>query len=72
MSKFFDDTMQGLLEAIEIEKEQHRLSSIYNISEVHASCYMCNYEDEFICHKFNNGCDSIGKCKYIYEKEQRK
>lgn len=50
---FFDETMQGLLEAVEIEKEQNRLSSIYNITNVHAGCYMCNFENKYICVKHN-------------------
>lgn len=53
----------------EFEKEKNRLASIYNISEIHADCYLCNYGDTFICHEFNNGCDCVEKCKSIYEKE---
>lgn len=69
MSKFFDDTMQGLLEAVEIEKEQNRLTSIYNITNVHAGCYMCNFENKYICVEYNGGCSGLDKCRSIYEKE---
>lgn len=56
----------------EIEKEQNRLSSIYNISKVHAGCYMCNFENKYICVEHNGGCKGLDKCRSIYEKEYRK
>ena len=30
-----------------IEKEQNRLASTYNITNIHAGCYMCNFENEY-------------------------
>lgn len=51
------------------EEKVNRLSTLHNITETHAGCYICNYGDEFICHEFNNGCDSVDKCRSIYEKE---
>lgn len=52
------------------EIEQNRLIATYEITSVHACCYMCNYEDDFICHQHNNGCDSVEECRRIYEKEK--
>ena len=54
------------------EKEMNRLASTYGITDTHAGCYMCNYEDKFICHEYNNGCESVDKCKEIFEKESEK
>ena len=54
-----------------IEKEQNRLSSIYNITNVHAGCYMCNFENKYICVEHNGGCSGFDKCRSIYEKEHR-
>lgn len=54
---------------MQFEEEMNKLTSTYGISEHHAGCYICNYEDKFICHEFNNGCDSVDKCRSIYEKE---
>lgn len=53
-----------------IEKEQNRLVSTYNITNVHAGCYMCNFENEYICHKVNGGCKNISKCREIFKKEK--
>ena len=49
--------------------ELNRISSIYQIKEEHAGCYMVNYEDQYICHEYNGGCKSIEKCREIREKE---
>lgn len=42
----------------------------HKITSIHAGCYVCNYEDDFICHRYNNGCKNVDKCKSIYEKEK--
>ena len=55
-----------------LEKEKNKLASTYNITNVHAECYLCNYKDKYICTEFNGGCDSLDKCSSIYEKEQSK
>ena len=55
----------------EIEKEEQRLVSIYNISSGHAGCYMCNFGDKYICEVYNGGCEDLDKCKSIYKKEQK-
>ena len=54
----------------EIEQEENRLASTYNITNVHAGCYMCNFKDEYICVKHNGGCKNISKCRSIFEKEK--
>lgn len=53
----------------EINKEENRLVSAYNITSTHAGCYMCNFEDKYICVEHNGGCKSLDKCRSIYEKE---
>ena len=47
----------------------NELVSLYTITEDHAGCYLCNYEDDYICHKFNGGCKNAELCKRISESE---
>lgn len=54
----------------EINKEENRLVSTYNITSTHAGCYMCNFGDKYICVEHNGGCKSLEKCRSIYEKEK--
>lgn len=42
------------------------ISEKYNVSNEHAACHICNYGDEYICKKFNNGCDCVGVCERIF------
>lgn len=53
----------------EFEEKVNDLVKLHNITDVHAGCYLCNYDDKFICHEFNNGCESINKCRSIHEKD---
>lgn len=46
------------------------MCSTYQITEDHAGCYLSNYEDEYICHKYNGGCRHANKCKEISDKEK--
>lgn len=46
-----------------------KIQSRYNIDFEHAACYICNFEDDFICYKHNDGCKNIELCKSIKEKE---
>lgn len=39
-----------------------------SITEAHAGCYLCNFENEYICHIYNGGCKKIEQCKTIREK----
>lgn len=46
--------------------KRHRyLSEKYGIHGAHACCYMCNFENDYICHTFNGGCDQIDVCRKI-------
>lgn len=48
-------------------KQHNYLSKKYNIHGAHACCYMCNFENDYICHTFNGGCDRIDICRKIRE-----
>lgn len=41
------------------------ISEKYNVSNEHAACHICNYGDEYICKKFNDGCDCVEICEII-------
>ncbi len=56
----------------DFKEESKRLSSEYEITETHAGCFLCNYEDRYICNEYNGGCKSLDKCKEIYENECRR
>jgi hypothetical protein len=50
--------------------KRHRyLSEKYGIHGAHACCYMCNFENDYICHTFNGGCDRIDVCRKIRDSE---
>lgn len=50
--------------------EQHRyLMDKYKIRGMHACCYMCNFDNEYVCHQYNGGCHWIGVCRNIQEQE---
>lgn len=34
-------------------------------TEEHAACYICNFEDQYICREYNGGCNSYKKCKAV-------
>lgn len=44
------------------------ISEKYNISNDHAACFICNYKDNYICKKFNGGCEHIELCERILNK----
>lgn len=56
----------------EFDKDLRRLVDEYKISEDHAACYLCNWEDTYICHTYNGGCSYGLKCHNICESEQQK
>lgn len=56
----------------DFKEESKRLISEYEITETHAGCFLCNYEDRYICNEHNGGCRLLDKCKEINEKENRK
>lgn len=41
----------------------------YGLSEDRAACYLCNFEDQYICKEYNGGCKLFEKCKEIKCKE---
>lgn len=45
------------------------LVSKYNITREAAGCFLLNFEDDYMCHKFNGGCDNLEKCKLMDKKE---
>lgn len=53
-------------------KQINEIATIYQITNEQAGCYLSNYEDEYICHKYNGGCRNANKCKEIFEKEKNK
>lgn len=51
--------------------EQHRyLTSTYYIPGAQACCYMCNFENDYICHQYNGGCKRFDVCKMIRDTEK--
>lgn len=50
-------------------KKHRYLSERYGIHGAHACCYMCNFENDYICHTFNGGCDQIETCRRIRSEE---
>ena len=53
----------------EYSKQHRYLSEKYGIHGAHACCYMCNFENDYICHVFNGGCEQIDVCRKIREGE---
>lgn len=53
----------------EYRKEHRYLMDKYNIHGAHACCYMCNFENDYICHQYNGGCYRLDICKRIREEE---
>jgi hypothetical protein len=50
--------------------DRHRyLTEKYNIHGAQACCYMCNFENDYICHQYNGGCKRIDVCRKIREDE---
>lgn len=39
----------------------------YKITEEHAGCFICNFEDDYICNTYNHGCDDHDRCKEIFD-----
>lgn len=50
-------------------EQQRYLTDVHGIHGEHASCYLCNFENDYICHKYNGGCDQIEVCRKICEQE---
>lgn len=51
-------------------KKHRYLIEKYNIHGAQAACYMCNFENNYICHQYNGGCKRIDVCRKIREEEE--
>ena len=51
-------------------ERHHELTDKYGIHGAHAGCYLVNYESDYVCHKFNGGCNCINVCRQIHEAER--
>lgn len=50
-------------------EETEELVKKYNISRDTAHCYICNFEDDYICHQLNRGCNNVELCRQINKKQ---
>lgn len=50
-------------------EETEELVKKYNISRDTAHCYICNFEDDYICHRLNRGCNNVELCRQINKKQ---
>ena len=46
-----------------------KLVEQFNIARDTACCYLCNFEDDYICKQFNGGCKNRKLCREIYLKQ---
>lgn len=46
-----------------------KLVEQFNISRDTACCFICNFEDDYICKQFNGGCKNRKLCREIYLKQ---
>lgn len=44
-----------------------KLVEQFNISRDTACCFICNFEDDYICKRFNGGCKNRRLCRDIYK-----
>lgn len=54
----FDSDLKEIIDSCSVEKG-------------HAGCYLCNFEDEYICYEYNGGCKKLNQCRDIREKLQQ-
>lgn len=52
-------------------ENHHYLSEKYDIHGAHACCYMCNFENDYICHQYNGGCQYLETCQKIRHTENK-
>jgi hypothetical protein len=50
-------------------EETEELVKKYNISRDTAHCYICNFEDDYICNRLNRGCNNVELCRQINKKQ---
>ncbi len=70
VDKFYKQVSEFENIGADFEERLNRISTIYQISNDHAGCWLSNFEDDYICHRQNSGCKSINKCREIFEKEK--
>lgn len=46
-------------------RQRDYLIDKYRIDRNLAGCYLVNFEDDYICHRFNGGCKNFRKCRLI-------
>lgn len=46
--------------------EISEISNEYKSFDILISCYLVNFEDDYLCHKHNGGCKNIDKCRDIH------
>ena len=46
-----------------------KLVEQFNISRDTACCFICNFEDDYICKRFNGGCKNLNLCREVYLKQ---
>ncbi len=44
----------------------------YGVTDNQAACYMSNYADDYICKRFNGGCENIALCERISNDRESK
>ena len=49
------------------DSDLKKIIALYSVTEEHAGCYLCNFDDEYICHKYNGGCEKLEQCRQIKE-----
>ena len=49
----------------EFEKLKTRIKAEYNLTDVHAGCYICNYRDQYLC----RNCTGLDKCEEVHSAE---
>lgn len=52
-------------------KQINAVAVTYQITNEQASCYLSNFEDGYICRKYNGGCRNINTCREISENERK-
>lgn len=52
----------------EFEKLKARIKTEYDLTDVHAGCYICNYRDQYLC----RNCTGLDKCEEVYSAESDK
>lgn len=50
-------------------EQHHKLTEKYGIHGAHAGCYICNFENDYLCHQWQGGCDQIDICRKIRDEE---